>query len=199
MYAYSKHRFDLYARDNGWLNRITGLKYFNVFGPNEDHKGAMRSVVLKAFEQIRERGAIELFKSYRPAIGDGEQTRDFLYVKDAAAITTFLAESTHAAGLYNVGSGIDRTWNDLAHAVFAALELPVRIEYVEMPDVLRGKYQYRTVATVDRLRSAGWTRPFTTLEDAVGDYLRNYLVTGTVLGAESDASPSPLPTFSATR
>jgi ADP-L-glycero-D-manno-heptose 6-epimerase len=199
MYGYSKHLFDLWMRREGLLERAVGIKYFNVYGPNEDHKGSMRSVVAKAYEQIRARGAIELFKSYREAIAHGEQTRDFLYVKDAAAITAFLAHAPRAAGIYNVGSGIERTWNDLALAVFNALELPPRIEYVEMPEVLRGKYQYRTVATIDRLRAAGWTRPMTALEDAVADYVRNYLVTGTVLGSESDAASSPAPTFSATR
>jgi ADP-L-glycero-D-manno-heptose 6-epimerase len=158
----------------------------------------MRSVVAKAYEQLGERPTIELFKSYRPGIADGEQTRDFLYVKDAAAITAFLGQAGGAAGLYNVGAGRDRSWNDLARAVFAALGLPARITYVEMPEALRGKYQYRTVATVDRLRAAGWTREATSLEDGVADYVRNYLTTGAVLGGES-ASASPLPTFSATR
>jgi len=199
MYGYSKHLFDLWMRREGLLDRAVGIKYFNVYGPNEDHKGTMRSVVAKAYDQIRERGVIELFKSYRPGIADGEQTRDFLYVKDAAAVTAFLARAPRAAGLYNVGSGVERTWNDLAHAVFAALELPPRIEYVEMPDVLRGKYQYRTVATIDRLRAAGYAQPLTSLEDAVRDYVRNYLVTGAVLGSESAGASSPLPTFSATR
>jgi ADP-L-glycero-D-manno-heptose 6-epimerase len=199
MYGYSKHLFDLWMRREGLLDRAVAIKYFNVYGPNEDHKGEMRSVVAKAYEQIRARGAIELFKSYRDGIADGEQTRDFLYVKDAAAITSFLARTPQAGGIYNVGSGLDRTWNDLAHAVFAALELPARIEYVEMPDVLRGKYQYRTVADVEKLRAAGWARPMTSLEDAVADYVRNYLATGTVLGAESAAVSSPVPTFSATR
>ena len=199
MYGYSKHLFDGWMRREGLLQRAVALKYFNVYGPNEDHKGTMRSVVAKAFDQIREHGAIELFKSYRPGIADGEQTRDFLYVKDAAAITAYLARTPGASGIFNVGAGIDRTWNDLAHAVFAALELPPRIEYVDMPDVLRGKYQYRTVATIDRLRAAGWTQPFTTLEDAVRDYVRNYLVTGSVLGGEAEApASSPRPTFSAT-
>jgi ADP-L-glycero-D-manno-heptose 6-epimerase len=206
MYGYSKHLFDQWMRREGLLQRAVGIKYFNVYGPNEDHKGEMRSVVAKAYEQIRERGTIELFKSYRPHVPDGEQTRDFLYVKDAAAITAFLARTPQAAGLYNVGSGTDRSWNDLARAVFAALDLPPRIDYVEMPAVLRGKYQYRTVATIDKLRAAGYTQPFTTLEDAVRDYVRNYLLTGTVLGAESGAAgvdaaadSSPRPTFSATR
>jgi len=199
MYGYSKHLFDQWLRREGLLERAVGLKYFNVYGPNEDHKGEMRSVVAKAYEQIRDRGTIELFKSYRSGIADGEQTRDFLYVKDAAAITAFLARTRTAGGLYNVGSGVERTWNDLARAVFDALEIPAKIAYVEMPDVLRGKYQYRTVATIDRLRAAGWTQPMTSLEDAVADYVRTYLVTGTVLGSESGAASSPLPTFSATR
>ena len=190
MYGYSKHLFDQWMRREGMLQSAVALKYFNVYGPNEDHKGTMRSVVAKAYEQIRDKGAIELFKSYREGVADGEQTRDFLYVKDAAAITAFLARAPGAAGIFNVGAGIDRTWNDLAVAVFAALELPQRIEYVEMPDVLRGKYQYRTVATIDRLRSAGWSTPFTTLEDAVDDYVRNYLVTGSVLGAEDGSAAS---------
>jgi ADP-L-glycero-D-manno-heptose 6-epimerase len=198
MYGYSKHLFDQWMRREGLLDAAAGLKYFNVFGPNEDHKGTMRSVVAKAYERIEARGTIELFKSYREGIADGEQTRDFLYVKDAAAITAFLARAPHAGGLFNVGAGIDRSWNDLAGAVFSALGLPRRIEYVEMPEVLRGKYQYRTVATIDRLRAAGWTAPLTALEDAVSDYVRSYLVTGAVLGAEAD-SASPLPTFSATR
>jgi ADP-L-glycero-D-manno-heptose 6-epimerase len=199
MYGYSKHLFDQWLRREGLLERAVGLKYFNVYGPNEDHKGDMRSVVAKAYEQIRDRGTIELFKSYRPGIADGEQTRDFLYVKDAAAITAFLARTRTAGGLYNVGSGVERTWNDLALAVFNALAIPAKIAYVEMPDVLRGKYQYRTVATIDRLRAAGWTQPMTSLEDAVADYVRTYLVTGTVLGSESGTVSSPLPTFSATR
>ncbi|HWT07263.1 MAG TPA: ADP-glyceromanno-heptose 6-epimerase, partial [Xanthomonadales bacterium] len=155
MYGYSKHLFDLWMRREELLGAAVAIKYFNVFGPNEDHKGTMRSVVAKAYEQIRDRGVIELFKSYRPGIADGEQTRDFLYVKDAVAITAFLGRSRTAAGLYNVGSGVERCWNDLAHAVFAALGLRPQIEYVEMPDELRGKYQYRTVATIYRLREAG--------------------------------------------
>jgi ADP-L-glycero-D-manno-heptose 6-epimerase len=199
MYGYSKHLFDLWMRREGLRDRAVAIKYFNVYGPNEDHKGTMRSVVAKAFDQIGERRAIELFKSYRDGIADGEQTRDFLYVKDAAAITVFLGRAPQAAGIYNVGSGIERNWRDLARAVFAALDLPERVVYVDMPEVLRGKYQYRTVATIDRLRAAGWTTPMTTLEDGIADYVRNYLMTGTVLGSESGAAASPLPTFSATR
>ena len=198
MYGYSKHLFDLWMRREGLLDAAVAIKYFNVYGPNEDHKGSMRSVVAKAFEQVRDGGAIELFKSYREGIADGEQSRDFLYVKDAAAMTAFLARTRAAGGIYNAGSGVERTWNDLANAVFAALEQPARITYVPMPEVLRGKYQYRTVATIDRLRGAGWTQAATRLEDAVSDYVRNYLMTGAALGSESGAA-SPSPTFSATR
>jgi ADP-L-glycero-D-manno-heptose 6-epimerase len=189
-YGYSKHLFDLWATREGLLDRIVGCKYFNVFGPNEDHKGDMRSVVAKAYEQIRADGVVRLFRSYRDGIVDGEQTRDFLYVKDAVAATVHLGTTPSAAGLYNIGGGIARTWNDLVRAIFAALDLPARIEYVDMPDSLRGKYQYRTEATIDRLRAAGYTVPFTSLEDAVGDYVRGYLATNSVLGDESDATDS---------
>lgn len=187
-YGYSKHLTDLWARREGVLDRVVGCKYFNVFGPNEDHKGDMRSVVAKAYEQISCDGVVRLFRSYRPEIADGEQTRDFLYVKDAVRATLHLGRSPVAAGLYNVGGGIARSWNELARAIFAALDLPVRIEYVPMPDELRGRYQYRTEATIDRLRATSYDAPFSTLEDAVRDYVRGYLVPGVVLGAELPAA-----------
>jgi ADP-L-glycero-D-manno-heptose 6-epimerase len=199
MYGYSKHLFDLWARREGVLDRAVGIKYFNVFGPNEDHKGDMRSVVAKAYEQILRDGTIQLFASYRSGIADGEQTRDFLYVKDAVAITLFLGTAPNVAGLFNVGAGIARSWNDLARAIFAALDRPARIEYVPMPESLRQKYQYRTQATIDRLRAAGYAAPITSLEDAVRDYVCTYLATGIVLGTESVTAPRPAPTFSAMR
>jgi ADP-L-glycero-D-manno-heptose 6-epimerase len=199
MYGYSKHLFDQWARREGILERAVGLKYFNVFGPNEDHKGEMRSVVAKAHEQIARDGKIQLFASYRPGTPDGEQTRDFLYVKDAVAITTFLGRTPTATGLFNVGAGQARTWNDLARAIFAALDRPPRIEYIPMPEALREKYQYRTQATIDRLRGAGFTAPISSLEDGVADYVRNYLATRTLLGAESDVVDKPAPTLSAMR
>jgi ADP-L-glycero-D-manno-heptose 6-epimerase len=194
MYGYSKHLFDLWARRAGILDRIVGVKYFNVYGPNEDHKGDMRSVVAKAYEQITGDGAIRLFESYRPGIADGEQTRDFLYVKDAAAATVHLGCTPSANGLFNIGSGVARSWNDLALAIFRALERAPQIAYVPMPDALRGKYQYRTEATIDRLRAAGYAAPFTSLEDGVAEYVRRYLVPGVALGAESG-----VPLTSATR
>jgi ADP-L-glycero-D-manno-heptose 6-epimerase len=176
MYGYSKHLFDLHARRAGFLNRIVGLKYFNVFGPNEDHKGDMRSVVHKSFAQVQTEGVIRLFKSYRPDYRDGEQKRDFLYVKDAVAMTLHLAASEKANGLFNIGSGAARTWLDLARAVFTALKREPKIEFIEMPGNIRDKYQYFTEANLARLRAAGYTAPVTPLEDAVGDYVRNYLV-----------------------
>lgn len=187
MYGYSKHLFDLWAAREGLLDRIVGLKFFNVYGPNEDHKGEMRSVVAKAYEQIVSDGSIRLFESYRPGTAHGEQTRDFLYVKDAAAIALHLAATPTAAGLYNVGAGIARTWNDLACAIFAALGRVPRIVYIPMPETLRGRYQYRTEATIDRLRASGYDAAFTSLEDAVRDYICGYLIPGVPLGAEVTA------------
>jgi ADP-L-glycero-D-manno-heptose 6-epimerase len=175
MYAYSKHRFDLFARDNGWLDRITGLKYFNVFGPNEQHKGDMRSLVDKAFHQIQETGSIRLFKSYRSEYRDGEQRRDFLYIKDAVDMTLHLA-GRNAFGLYNLGSGQAHTWLELVRPIFRSLRVPERIEFVDMPGELRDKYQYCTCATIDRLRAAGYDRPVTPLDRAVDDYVSNYLL-----------------------
>ncbi len=174
-YAYSKHLFDLYAARTGLHRRTCGLKYFNVFGPNEDHKGDMRSIVQKAYEQIRESGRVRLFKSYRAEYRDGEQQRDFLYVKDAADMTLHLAQSG-ATGLFNVGSGSPHTWIELVGPIFHALELPARIEFVEMPPHLRGKYQYYTCARLARLYATGYVRPITPLADAVTDYVTNYLV-----------------------
>jgi ADP-L-glycero-D-manno-heptose 6-epimerase len=174
-YAYSKHLFDLYAQRTGLDMRVCGLKYFNVFGPNEDHKGEMRSLVQKAFEQIRESGSVRLFKSHRPQYRDGEQRRDFIYVKDAVEMTLHLAES-NATGLFNVGTGTAHTWLDLVGPIFRALELPERIEFVEMPLHLRDKYQYYTCARMQRLYGTGYNRPVTPLGDAVTDYVTNYLV-----------------------
>lgn len=184
MYGYSKHLFDVYAARRGYLDRIVGLKYFNVFGPNEDHKGDMRSVVNKAFHQIRETGQVKLFRSYRPEFADGEQRRDFVYVKDAVSMTLHLMEHPTAAGLFNVGSGQSQTWTALAGAVFAAMGHAPRIEFIDMPDSLRPKYQYHTEASLSRLRQAGYDRPVTPLADAVRDYVRTYLAPGHHLGDE---------------
>ncbi|HEX4012855.1 MAG TPA: ADP-glyceromanno-heptose 6-epimerase [Candidatus Cybelea sp.] len=174
-YGYSKHLFDLYAQRTRLAERICGLKYFNVFGPNEDHKGEMRSIVEKAYEQIEAGGGVRLFKSHRAEYRDGEQQRDFIYVKDVVDMTLHLA-ACDANGLYNIGSGTPHTWLELVRPIFHALELPERIEFIEMPPHLRGKYQYYTCANVDRLRATGYDRPATPLADAVTDYVTNYLV-----------------------
>ncbi len=178
IYGYSKHLFDLYALRRGWLHRIAGLKYFNVFGPNEDHKGDMRSVINKAYPEMREYGRIRLFESYRQDYGDGDQLRDFIYVKDAVEMTLFFLENRRANGLFNLGTGRARSWNDVARAMFKALGKEPRIEYIPMPETLRDKYQYYTCADTEKLRAAGCTHQCMALEDAVSDYLRNYLATG---------------------
>ncbi len=172
MYGYSKQMFDLWALRGRLFDRIAGLKYFNVYGPGEAHKGEMRSVVHKAFGQIQAGGVMRLFRSHKPEFRDGEQTRDFIYVRDAVAATMFFHDCPAAGGLYNCGTGKARTWNDLARAVFAALGQPCRIEYIDMPPALRGKYQYHTQAEMDKLRAAGYQAAFTELEDGVGDYVR---------------------------
>jgi ADP-L-glycero-D-manno-heptose 6-epimerase len=180
MYAYSKQLFDLYAQRSGMSEQILGLKYFNVFGPNEDHKGDMRSVVCKAFEQIRAGGSVKLFKSYRPEFRDGEQRRDFIYVKDAVEMTLAVGLSD-ASGLINIGSGLAQTWLDLVRPIFAALALPERIEFIAMPELLQPKYQYSTQARIERLRASGYNAPITPLADAVQDYVSHYLQLGRVL------------------
>jgi len=174
MYGYSKHMFDLWALRHRLFDRIVGLKYFNVFGPYEDHKGDMRSVISKSFKQIGLEGKVNLFKSYRPEYADGEQKRDFIYVKDAVDVTLSFVEDRSGGGLFNCGTGIARTWKDLALAVFSAMDVPARIDFIEMPETLRGKYQYFTQADMSKLRAAGYTRPFTSLEDGVDDYIRSY-------------------------
>jgi ADP-L-glycero-D-manno-heptose 6-epimerase len=182
-YAYSKHLFDTYAQRVGLDRSICGVKYFNVFGPNEDHKGDMRSIVQKAYEQIRSSGKVKLFKSYRPEFADGEQRRDFIYVKDAVDMTLHLAESG-GTGLFNVGAGRAQTWLDLVRPIFPALGLPEHITFVEMPETLRGKYQYSTCARMERLASTGYSRPTMPLAEAVTDYVTNYLVPGRLLDPE---------------
>ena len=184
MYGYSKHLFDVYAARHGFLDGIVGLKYFNVYGPNEDHKGDMRSLVHKAYRQIVDTGSVRLFKSHRPDYRDGEQMRDFLYVKDAVGMTIELAETATAGGLFNVGSGQAHTWIELATAIFAALERPPKIEFIEMPEALRGKYQYFTQADLTKLRGYCKNVELTPLNDAVADYVRNYLVPDRHLGDE---------------
>jgi ADP-L-glycero-D-manno-heptose 6-epimerase len=186
MYGYSKHLFDLHAQRVGWSSRIVGVKYFNVFGPNEDHKGDMRSLVNKAYQQILTTGRVQLFKSHKPEFKDGEQMRDFLYVKDAVEMTLHFAEhptGSRAGGVFNLGSGQANTWLTLTRAIFAGLGRPPQIEFIDMPEILRGKYQYFTQADIGKLRATGYTRAMTPLEAAVRDYVQNYMVPEKKLGA----------------
>jgi len=175
MYGYSKHLFDMWARRAGLFSKIAGLKYFNVFGPNEYHKGDMMSFVVKAFEQIKTTGKVRLFKSYQPEYADGEQVRDFLYVKDAVNMTLFFFDNPYINGVFNIGTGETRTWNDLVIAVFVGMGRKPNIEYIEMPASIRSQYQYFTQADLSKLRRAGYSKPITPLEDAIRDYIQNYL------------------------
>lgn len=175
MYGYSKHLFDLWALRTGALDKLVSLKFFNVFGPNEYHKEDMTSVVFKAYAQVQATGKIKLFKSYRSDYGDGQQRRDFVYVKDCVDVMAWLLLHPEVNGLFNVGTGCDRTWNDLAQAVFAALKLPPKIEYIEMPDHLKDRYQYYTCADIAKLAAAGQPVEYAALEDSVKDYVCNYL------------------------
>jgi ADP-L-glycero-D-manno-heptose 6-epimerase len=186
MYGYSKQLFDLYAQRQDWLGQIVGLKYFNVFGPNEEHKGDMRSIIPKSTAQVLQTGTIQLFKSHRPDYADGEQRRDFLYVKDAVKITLHLAETASAHGLFNIGTGETHTWNELARAIFATLGHEPHIEYIDMPEALRDKYQYFTQADISKLRATGYADSILPLEQSVGDYVQNYLVCDRRLGESAN-------------
>ena len=182
MYGYSKQLFDLWARDKGFFSKrhdakVTGLKFTNVFGPNEWHKADMRSLVCKAYDQIVSTGRLKLFKSHRPEYAHGEQMRDFLYIKDAVRMVLFVLDK-QLAGLFNVGSGKAETWNSLAESIFSAMDTKPQIEYIDMPESLRAKYQYYTKAEMSKLRDAGFTAETTPLKDAVCDYVRNYLAPG---------------------
>ncbi|MCZ7603402.1 MAG: ADP-glyceromanno-heptose 6-epimerase [Melioribacteraceae bacterium] len=176
MYGYSKQMFDLWAKQNKVLDRIVGLKYFNVYGPNEFHKGDMRSVVHKSFEQIRDTGKVKLFKSTDAKYEDGGQMRDFIYVKDAVDMTLFFLENIDANGIYNIGTGHARTWNDLVTSVFNSIGKQVNIEYIDMPQHLLGKYQNFTEAKIEKIKSAGYKKEITSLEKGVEDYVKNYLL-----------------------
>ncbi len=182
MYGYSKQMFDQWAKREGILSDIVGLKFFNVFGPNEYHKGEMSSLVIKAYKQILETGKIGLFKSYLPEYGDGEQMRDFVYVKDVVNMTLHFLAHPEANGLYNIGSSGANSWNSLATAIFAALDKEVNIEYVEMPEALKGKYQYYTCSDISKLQATGFSSEQMSLQDAVRDYVVNYLVPNSHLG-----------------
>ena len=173
-YAYSKQLFDLWALRHGIFEGeggAAGLKYFNVYGPNESHKGDMMSMVAKAHAQIRAEGRVTLFKSHRPDYRDGEQKRDFLHVLDAVDMTLHFLDRKVPGGLYNAGTGEARTWMDMMNAVFAAMERPPRISFTDMPEALRGKYQYHTRADISKIRAAGYAAPVRSLEQGVAEYV----------------------------
>jgi ADP-L-glycero-D-manno-heptose 6-epimerase len=182
MYGYSKQLFDVWAKRNKILDKIVGIKYFNVYGPNEYHKEDMRSVVHKAFEQVRDAGIVKLFKSLNTEYKDGEQKRDFVYVKDAVDMTLSFLDNPDKNGIYNVGAGKARTWNDLVAALFKAVGKPVNIEYIDLPLHLAAKYQYFTEANLAKIKSAGYLKATTSLEDGVNDYVKNYLLKVGYLG-----------------
>ena len=182
MYGYSKHMFDLWAKRAGLLDTIVGLKFFNVFGPNEYHKAHMSSFIIKAFEQINETGKVGLFKSYHPDYADGCQERDFLYIKDAVDMTLFFLDNPTLAGIYNIGTGQTNTWNDLANATFDAMGKKPNIKYIDMPEKLKDKYQYYTKADIGKMRKVGYDKSITTLPEAIKDYVQNYLAKNDYLG-----------------
>jgi ADP-L-glycero-D-manno-heptose 6-epimerase len=155
----------------GWA----GLKFFNVYGPNEYHKARMASVIFHSFNQIRRDGVVKLFKSHRPDFKDGQQLRDFVYVKDVIRVCYWLMEHRPASGIYNLGTGIARSFEDLVKATYGGLDLPANIRFIDMPEDIRDKYQYFTQAKMDKLRAAGYTGHFYTLEEGIDDYVRNYL------------------------
>jgi len=175
MYGYSKQVFDLWILKHYLTSKVAGIKFFNVFGPNEYHKEDMTSVIFKAFRQIKETGQVRLFKSYLPQYADGGQLRDFVYVKDCVNVMWWLLQRPEANGIFNLGTGRARTWNDLIKAVFAAMDMPPNIEYIAMPEGLRNQYQYFTQAQMAKLKKAGCPAEFAPLEDSVRDYIVNYL------------------------
>lgn len=180
-YGYSKQLFDLWVeKQTAAPKQHVGFKFFNVYGPNEDCKGDMASVIFKAFGQINETSTVKLFTSHKEGYGDGGQLRDFIYVKDICKVIRFMMEHENISGLFNLGTGKARSFAELAGATFAAMGKPENIEYIPMPMQLREKYQYFTQATMDKLRSIGYTDDFYSLEDGARDYVQNYLIPGKI-------------------
>ncbi|MCK9274394.1 MAG: ADP-glyceromanno-heptose 6-epimerase [Syntrophales bacterium] len=178
MYGYSKQLFDQWVLRNRFDLHVTGIKFFNVFGPNEYHKGEMRSVIHKAWGQIEREGFVELFRSYRQDYKDGEQKRDFIYIKDCVEVLFWFLNAREATGIFNLGTGNARSWNDLVRAVFNAMKIKPTIQYIEMPEEIRNQYQYYTEAPMEKLRTAGFDKPFHSLEEAITDYVNEYLAKG---------------------
>lgn len=187
-YGVSKNEFDKWAlQEQTHPPFWAGLKFFNVYGPNEYHKARMASVIFHSFNQIKEYGEVKLFRSHKEGFKDGEQLRDFIYVKDVISVCYWLMENASPVqppaglkalpGLYNLGTGHARSFNDLVKATYAGLDMEANIEYIDMPEDIRDKYQYFTEATMEKLKRAGYTKSFFSLEEGVNDYVRNYLVT----------------------
>ncbi|MFT4579235.1 MAG: ADP-L-glycero-D-manno-heptose 6-epimerase [Nitrospinales bacterium] len=183
LYGDSKQKFDIWAQAQGALKNLVGLKYFNVYGPNEYHKQDMQSMVRKGFLQLRDTDKLRLFKSYKPEYSDGGQERDFLYIKDAVAMTLFFLERQDVGGIFNVGSGKARNWNDLAKAIFVAMNKQLNIEYIDMPSEIRNQYQYHTCSDTEKIRNAGYSQSVMPLEEGIDDYVTQYLIPGKHLGS----------------
>ena len=183
MYGYSKHMFDLWAKREEILDEIVGLKYFNVFGPNEYHKGDMRSMIHKAFGQIKETGKVKLFKSHNSQYEHGKQMRDFIYIKDAIDMTLHFLQNKDKNGIYNIGTGNARTWVDLVSSIFKSLGLELQIEFIDMPEELKGKYQYFTEAEIQKIRNSGYKNQISSLENSVDDYVKEYLTKNKYFGS----------------
>jgi len=176
-YGISKNEFDKWVlRQEKQPPAWTGFKFFNVYGPNEYHKGRMASVVFHAFNQVRERGSVRLFRSHRPDFRDGEQLRDFIYVKDVVDVLFYIMNHPIPSGIYNLGTGKARSFLDLANAVFASMNLPPDIRFIDTPEDIRDKYQYFTQASMGKLFSAGYSKPFYTLESGIEEYVQGYLL-----------------------
>ena len=175
-YGQSKLDFDNWILRKGLQDQVVGLRYFNVYGPNEYHKGHMRSLVQKGFEQVTKEGRLRLFKSYKPEYPDGGQKRDFIYVKDAVEAMIWLYKNPKVKGIFNLGTGHAQSWNELAQALFTACKKKPDIEYIEMPDDLKNQYQYFTEADLSKLRKAGCPTKFRSLDTAVKDYVQNHLL-----------------------
>lgn len=177
-YGFSKHTFDLWVSSHGLLPATAGIKFFNVFGPNEYHKGFTASLIGKAVTEIESTGGVSLFKSYRPEFSNGEQKRDFVYVKDCCDALYWFLENPKTCGIFNLGTGTAQSWNSLARAVFAALKREAKIKYIEMPDSIKNQYQYFTAARMEKLRAAGYDKPFLSLDESVADYVCGHLKSG---------------------
>lgn len=180
-YGDSKNEFDAWVLEQDrkpffWA----GLKFFNVYGPNEYHKGRMASVIYHAYHQIRDTGGMKLFRSHRPDVRDGEQSRDFIYVKDVVEVIAWLMEQRPASGIYNLGTGRARSFKDLVEATFSAMDLKPNISFIDTPEDIRDKYQYFTEANMEKLRKAGYEQEFASLESGVDDYVRQYLTSHTI-------------------